>query len=388
MYLPYHKHMSNQEHICIAITKSNMGGAQKYVLTLADELQKRGKKVTVLAGGHGLLFEELSKRDIPYIVLSQSQRDISFIKEIKLLIELYKVLRQINPTILHLNSSKLGVIGTLIGRLLRIKKIFFTAHGWAFNEKRPTWQKRIFYFLYWITILCSTKTICVSEMTKNQISFLPFIKNKLVTIYNGIQSPDFYSKEEARKQLKENFNFLDLEKKWIVILAELHYTKGHDIVCEAINSITQSLEHYQIVCIGSGEQESRLKALIHYKNLEKYMFFTGFVSDASRYLKAFEFLILPSRTEALPLTVLEAGLAKVPVLASNVGGIPEVIEHSVTGFLFEKENEKELQEQIMHIIVLSEDQKQSITNRLEEKINTHFSITQMIENTITEYTNL
>jgi len=377
--------MPNQDHICIAITKSNMGGAQKYVLTLANELTKQGKKVTVLAGGDGILFEELRKRNIPYIQLVQSQRDVSFIKEIKLVMELYKIFKKIRPTVLHLNSSKLGGTGAVIGRLAGITNIIFTAHGWAFNESRPQWQKIFFYKLYWITIMLSTKTICVSKQTYEQISFLPFIKKKLEIIYNGIQVPEFYSSTEAKKLLNEQFSFLDVDKKWIVILAELHYTKGHDLMFEAIVPLQKMLEGYQIICIGSGELDGKLRSNIHYKNLEKQVFFTGFVKDAPLYLKAFEALILPSRTEALPLSILEAGLARIPVLASNVGGIPEIIMDSENGFLFEKENVSELQSKIQTLISLPDTERGKITENLSQKITENFSLQNMIDNTCALY---
>jgi glycosyltransferase involved in cell wall biosynthesis len=334
--------MSNQDHICIAITKSVMGGAQKYVLMYAQQLVDEGKKVTVLAGGDGLLFQELEKRNISYIKLSQSQRDISLIKEFKLAHELYKILIEIKPTTLHLNSSKLGGVGAFVGRIAQIKEIVFVAHGWAFNEARPWWQKKLFYILYWITLFLSTKTICVSKQTCTQISFLPFIKNKLKVEYTNIETPDFYSKEDAKKQLCEQFFFLDIHKKWLVVLAELHYTKGHDVLFEALVPLIPTLEDWHIVCIGSGERESELRAMVHHKNLEKYVFFTGFVADAARYLKAFEVLCLPSRTEALPLVLLEAKLGYIPIIASNVGGIPEIVTNDSIGVLFEKENVEEL----------------------------------------------
>lgn len=378
--------MPNQGHICIAITKSNMGGAQKYVYTLAKQLHQEGKKVTVIAGGDGLLITELKKIDIPVIKLKHSIRDISIIKEIKLLKELYSVLKNIKPDVLHLNSSKMGVTGTVIGKILRIPRIIFTAHGWAFNEDRPLYQKMFFYSMYLFVINLSNKTICVSKKTQEQISIFPFIRHKIVVIYNGIEEPHFLTLHNAKEKLSLFYPQLDAKKIWIGVPAELHPIKGHDILIDALAQIIPLLKDtYQIICMGSGQIEEKLKNQVSQKSLEKYVFFTGFLENAAQYMKAFEYIILPSRSEAMPLCVLEAGLSKSILLTSNVGGIPEIITDGESGFLFEKENIDELVENLKIIFSLSDGRKNEIHETLYKHITETFSLQKMILKTKSVY---
>lgn len=378
--------MPNQEHVCIAITKTEpMGGAQKYVLTLATELASRGHKVTVVAGGTGALFAELDKAGIQYRVLRHSQRDISFLREIFVMKELYAILREIRPDVLHLNSSKLGGIGSVVGRMSGIRTVVFTAHGWAFNENRPSWQKAVFYLLYWITIVLCNRTICVSQETRRQILALPFIRKKLDVIYNGIRIPDFVEREVARNRLGEQFPELDPEKKWVGVLAELHPIKGHDILLDAIAGIRNDLEHYQIVCMGTGELMDELKERTSELSLENQVFFTGFIQNASSYLRAFDFVVLPSRSEAMPLTVIEAGFAEVPVIASRVGGIPEVITDGHSGFLFTRENADELSGKIKIVTALTPEHRRDITNSLRQKLSPEFTVDNMVTRTLSTY---
>ncbi len=377
--------MSNQEHVCIAITKSNMGGAQKYVLTLATELKSRGMRVTVLAGGDGELFSELELAGIEYHKLGSSQRDISITKEFALAQELYAILKRLKPDVLHLNSSKLGVIGSVIGKLAGIRTVIFTAHGWAFNESRPAYQKIAFYALYWITLMACNKTICVSKKTREQIAFLPFVKNKTVTIYNAVQSQVFIPRQEARKELAERFPFLDIDKKWFAVLAELHPIKGHDVLLKAIANMGSELDDCQIVCMGSGEAERVLKSLVHQNNLENKVFFTGSVQNASQYLLAFDASILPSRSEAMPLSVIESGLAGTIVIASDVGGISEVVDNGITGFLFERENAQELEQKIRYVTALSDDERSEIVRNMRKKLSSEFTVEGMIEQTLSVY---
>lgn len=378
--------MSNQGHICIAITKSNMGGAQKYVFTLAKQLHNEGKKVTVLAGGDGLLITQLQELGITVIKLKNSVRDISVFKELKFLKELYSILKEIKPDVLHLNSSKMGVIGSFIGRIAGIKRIIFTAHGWAFNEDRPQYQKAFFYLMYLFVIILSHKTICVSKKTAEQISIIPFIQNKLSIIYNGIEQSNFIEEQTAKDILVQKFTQLDSKKTWIGVPAELHPIKGHDILIDALAQITPLLKDtYQIIFMGSGQIELELKKQVSQKNLEEYVFFTGFLENASQYFKVFETIILPSRSEAMPLCLLEAGLAKNIIIASNVGGISEIISDGETGFLFERENVGELIENLKIVFSLSHQRKIEITEALQHHITSVFSLKNMITQTKSVY---
>jgi glycosyltransferase involved in cell wall biosynthesis len=299
--------------------------------------------------------------------------------------ELYRILDDIRPDVLHLNSSKLGVLGSVIGRLAGIRTIVFTSHGWAFNESRPSWQKAIFYILYWITVGICTRTICVSHETLRQISVLPLIRHKLVMIYNGIRIPAFFEKRQAKTELSAAFPLLDGGKKWIGVLAELHPIKGHDVLLESLSRIRAQLGEYQVVCMGAGELRDSLESQTRRIGLEKQVFFTGFVSEASRYIPTFECVILPSRSEAMPLAVIETGFAGVPIIASRVGGIPELVTDGETGFLFERENAEELSEKISTVISLPHDQMEKITGSFREKLERECTVEHMVTETLSTY---
>ncbi len=176
-----------------------------------------------------------------------------------------------------------------------------------------------------------------------------------------------------------------MNKKWIAVLAELHPIKGHDILIHAVSKIKDSLENYLIVCLGSGQDEQKLKKLVSQNTLDSYVYFTGFVDNASLYLKAFDANVLPSRSEAMPLAVLESGMAGTLMIASDVGGIPELISDGETGFLFPNGNTEELARKIKIALQLDEQERAKITDALSQKISNSFSIEQMVEKTIAAY---
>ena len=167
----------------ICITKSNWGGAQKYVFDIATNTPRDQFDTTVLLGGNGDLKNKLEEVGIKTLLLINSQRDIDTEKEFGLLFELTKIFLKEKPDIVHLNSSKMGFTGALAARIAGVKKIIFTAHGWAFNEDRNFISKCFLKIIHILTVILCHEVISVSEITKKQIGK---IFNKKITVIKYI----------------------------------------------------------------------------------------------------------------------------------------------------------------------------------------------------------
>ncbi|MGB3921759.1 MAG: glycosyltransferase family 4 protein [Minisyncoccia bacterium] len=355
--------------ILFGITKANFGGAQRYVFDLATEAKRRGHEVAVLAGEGLGLSERLEKENIRIIKIPGLERDISWTKEIKTFFELTKVLRRERPDVFHINSSKMGGLGGLAARLVGIKKIIFTTHGWAFNEPRPEWQKMFIRFLAWLTILLSHKTICVSEKTKNDVADLLFVENKLTLIYNGIR--------EFPMSQRHTDTFT------IGTIAELHKIKGLDILLAAWGKFVKNRKA-TLVIMGEGEERLNLENMAKNMNTSDSVIFKGFVENARSFLKDFDIFCLSSRSEAMPYSLLEVGFAGLPVIATEVGGIPEVIENGLDGILVRPEDSEAL---FSSLLLLSGDKnlRQRLGEGLKKKIKEKFSFERMAEETFKLY---
>jgi len=120
---------------------------------------------------------------------------------------------------------------------------------------------------------------------------------------------------------------------WIGTISELHPNKGIDVALTAFAEVVKKNPQVIYVVVGDGQEKTRLTTQIAELNLTDRAFLVGFIADAKRYLKAFDVFTLTSRTEALPYAILEAGLAELPVIASAVGGIPEIINSPEVGLL-------------------------------------------------------
>jgi len=320
--------------ILFLITKSNFGGAQRYVHDLAVGLPKSEFEVKVASGGTGTLIDKLKDANIDVITIDSLQRDISLGKEWMAFWETVDIIRREQPDVLHINSSKAGVLGSLAGRLLGVPNIIFTSHGWAFNEDRPIWQKFILKKMHWFTVLLSHHTIAVSQELKRQMNW-PFVNKKITVIHNGREIKNLLSREESRDNLIEKEPRLTPYKDdfWSLTIGELHPVKRHDAVIEVMKELVDKEPNTRHLIIGSGEEEQELKVLIAKENLSEHIFLLGSVDEASQYLKAADIFVLASRSEGMPYVLIEALLAGVPIVATRVGGIPEVIEDGVSGLL-------------------------------------------------------
>ena len=320
--------------VLFLITKSNWGGAQRYVYDLATHLDRSRFESVVALGGSGVLKEQLSHANIRTHQLLALANKPSLRVFWRSCCELYTLLRTEQPTILHVNSSVAGIIGVVTGRLARVPRIIFTAHGWAFNEDRPWWQKIVIKFFHWLTVLLSHKTIAVSNAIISQMNW-PLAQRRMKRIYLGRTIGPMYPKTEARIHLTEYATTLATHQKdlWLGCVAELHPIKRLHVLITATAELVRDFPTLRLVLIGDGSLRTTLTAQIVDQRLEQHVFLLGAIPEAARFLKAFDICCLPSKSESYGYVLHEAGLAGVPVVATNVGGIPEVVIHTVTGLL-------------------------------------------------------
>ena len=378
------------------ITKSNWGGAQRYVFDLATHLVTRSPsekwQAVVAVGDDGLLVQKLREKNIRVIPLPEAQRDIAIFKEIKLLYRLFKIIRQEKPSVMHVNSSKLAGLSAFVGWCLKTftiahlpLHIIFTAHGWPFNEDRNKLAKAAMYFFSWLTSLFATITVTITQKDFEQGKRMWFVGRKMRLVYNGIDEIIFYDKDEARRQINSvSPPTPSYDKRgpggdiWIGTIAELTPNKGLEYLAKAAEQIPNA---YYIV-IGEGELRSDLKNLIQRSDLGARFKLAGFLPEANRYLKAFDIFVLPSLKEGLPYTLLEAAQAGLPVVASNIGGIPDIVGQA--GMLVPPKNPK-LLARSLSALIKDEKLRHSLGQQLQSRVAKEFNFENFLSQTYDLY---
>ncbi len=367
--------------IMYIITKSNWGGAQRHVFDLSTSMKANGHEVWVALGGEGILKKKLEEAGVYTFSISNMNRDINLGKDAGSFKEIYNVIKNKRPDVIHLHSPKAAGLGSLAGRLLGTKKIITTVHGWTFNEPRPAIEKLAIYFFSWLTMLLNHITIVLSEKEFKQATYFPWVKDKLRLIPLGIKPVTFISVDGAKQALAKiiGMDFAEFYKKNIVTtIAELHPNKGLTYLCDAMKSVTEQQPNSICLIIGDGENKEQIAEQIKTNKLENKIFLTGRIDNASEYLKAATVFVLPSIKEGLPYAILESGMANLATVATTVGGIPEIVEDMKSGILIQPRNSRELAHAISFMIEHPEERKR-YGNALKEKVTNKYSFTKMIQ---------
>lgn len=340
-----------RKKILYIITKSVWGGAGKYVFDLATTLPKSTYEAVVALGGSGILKERLERENVPVYSIEGLDRDLNIFNDFSVLSKIIEIIKIEKPDIIHLNSSKIGGIGALAGRITKVPKIIYTAHGWPHNEDRSNFQKKLIKFFSWVTVILSHQTIVLSKKEYSEVVSWPLVKDKFKIIKNGISSPMFSNREYSRKFLAGKIES-PITNETIIVgsIGELTKNKGFSYAINAFKDLVKENHNIKYLIIGEGEDREELEELVRVNKLQNHCFLVGFIPDASSFITGFDITLLPSIKEGLPYVILENTYAKVPIIATSVGGIPEMIEHDVSGLLVEPKNSEMISLSIKRLV--------------------------------------
>ena len=360
--------------IVYLITKSNWGGAQKYVHDLAVSFRGKGVDTVVAYGGNGELGVALRQKGIRTYSIGAMVRDISFFKELFVIREVYRMIQAEQPDVLHLNSSKAAGIGALVGRFLGVPLIISTIHGAPFREDRNFFSKKLIYFFTWLTCLFSHKVITVSKQDEADIGAMFFMKKKVATIYNGVLVTGLPPQRVTPKSRTMH----------IVSIGDLTRNKGYMYGLEAIDYLVRNGHSVQYTIEGEGEDRKKIEEYIAMKKLGGVITLLGRTLQTNNQLHEYDVFLLSSVKEGLPYTLIEAGKAMLPVVATITGGIPEIVRHEETGLLVQPKDGIALAHALERIVV---DRKyaKGLGQKLHSHIVQNFSFSKMVAETAKVY---
>ena len=360
--------MFSKKVLLYIITQSELGGAQSNVLDLISGFQE-DYDVHLATRTKGQLTEYVKAINVPVHLLPNLVRPINLFYDFQAVYECVSLIRRIKPDIVHAHSSKAGLIARVAGLICKVP-VIFTAHGWGFSPGNPLIRGWIALLSEKLAAPLGEKTICVSETNRQlAIQFRVGNQNSLVTIHNGI------------KDMPTAIANPSVQPPRLIMVARFNEPKDQTTLLKAIACLSFP---FHLDFVGSGSSLQSCKALAQSLGVQDKVSFLGDRTDVPKLLAQSQIFILTSHYEGLPISILEAMRAGLPVIATKVNGIPEEVEHGKTGLLVPDKDVEELAKAISTLIE-SPELRQQMGKAGRQKFLDEFTIERMIDETRTVY---
>ena len=359
-------------NILLLSTHFNTGGISSYLLTLSRGLVKRGHRVIIATGG-GNLVESLKPLGIEHLTLNIKTKSELDYRIYFALGPLTRVIRRHDIDIIHAQTRITQVMAACLRRISKRANLS-TCHGFF----KPRWSRKT--FPCW-----GRAVIAISEAVRTHLINDFKIDPKCVAlIRNGIDLDRFpLVTAEVKAQQRRQFGLKD-DQPVIGMIARLCDVKGQDILISAMKKVVSVFPRAQLFIVGEGNGQGQLEKLVTSLNLKENVRFYSVVNETADMLVLFDIFVMPSRQEGLGLAVMEAQACGLPVVASNVGGLPSLIEDGRTGLLVPTENSNLLAEAIL-ILLRHAPKAREMGQRAGEFIRKECSSEKMVEQTIQLY---
>lgn len=355
--------MKKSKNIMHVVCSLECGGLEKVVISFANRLDKKRFNNTICClDSIGELAEEVNE-GIKVILAGRKVKRFDY----SLIFKLAQIFKKEKVGLVHTHNMGPLIYGTLAARLAGVPIVINTRHGRA-NKKcnRVIWGM-------------NDAIITISEDARREILKWNHInEEKVRVIYNGIEINKFHfsNKQCSVIEIRKELN-LQKDTYIIGIVARLAIEKDHKTLIKAFRNIVNSNINAELVIVGGGSCERDLKNIAKKENIMGRVKFLGFRDNIPKILTIFDVFVLSSVMEGISITLLEAMAAGKPVVATNVGGNPEVIVDGVTGFLVPPKKPDEMALSIIKILQESKLAKKMVDagrKRVEEK----FSLDRMV----------
>jgi glycosyltransferase involved in cell wall biosynthesis len=317
----------------------DVGGSEQLLLITAkfNLNEKYDLAFTVCESKDGFVSRQIQDMGYPVYGLELTNK----VYDVRNIPNLIKIFNSYKPHIVHL-YSKISISGIIAAKMANIPVIISNQidmwGDWGLGLK---WASHIYKKLDVFVdkyIACSKaveKFWGMKDHQKRNVMYLPFDPTLFPDSRHFNGSPSLYKNEQYPV---------------IGIISRISSEKGHMYLIKAMEKILVKFPDVKLKIVGTGPLLNELKELVRALKLEKSIEFTGFVKDLSSALLSFDIFVLPSYSEGFPLSIMEAMAAGLPVAASEVGGIPEIIDHGKTGYLFPSRNSDAIADTIIRLL--------------------------------------
>jgi len=338
-----------------AITRLNIGGPAIHAILLSRALNDGALFQSTLVTGttaphEGDMLDLAHARSVEPLVLPALGREISPMDDLVSLARMVKLVRRLQPDIVHTHMAKAGTVGRLAARICGVPLVVHTYHGHVFHSYFSPAKTRVFLTIERALGLATNRIIVVGDGQRDEIaSYGVAPLRKLTTIRLGLELDQFLEAESHRGELRRELG-IDPQAPLVGIVGRLVPIKAPELFLQAAVSIREALPSAEFLVVGDGERRQELESLVNQLGLSQSVRFLGWRRDLVRVYADLDVVALSSLNEGSPVVLIEALAAARPVVATAVGGVPEVVIHGQTGLTVPVSDVSALSESILTLL--------------------------------------
>lgn len=358
--------MGRRLHVLQLYHDSGPGGAEQTIVNLSRGLVEAGHRVTMGLLCRGWLYQEIHRLGIDIFLLHRRN-----VLDVRPLTALVRFIRKSEIDIVHAHEFGSIVGGCLVRRWID-PPIVATVHGREYLAHRS--RRRLLF--RWMGRACSRIVAVSRTLERFLLESVGVSPQNVETIYNGIDVGK-YGRNGVSCRVRDELGIGPDE--WIVgAIGSLYPVKGHSDLIKAMEQVVRRVPSVTCLVIGHGYLRAQLEEEVRRAGLERAVRFLGFRRDVPDLLQTLDLFVLPSLSEGLPLSLLEAMAAGKPVVATDVGGNKEVIEDGVTGYLLPPRRPDLLAERLIALLE-NPHVGRAIGAKAQAAIQERFSLETMVQ---------
>lgn len=362
------------------ITRIDRGGSAENTLLTVRRVTKH--KSTLVTGS----VKHVDVSDIQPVIIKELVREIQPYTDLRCLFKLYRFIRKESFDIVHVHSSKAGLLGRIAAKFAGVPHIIYTPHGHVFYGYFGPFKTRLFIFLERLVSCFTEKIIALTDNeAREEIAFGLGDEKKFVTIPSGVDIQAFAHSSKPKKITRAALR-IPSDAPVVISVARLEPIKGHTYLLDAMPHVRKGVAETHLLLVGDGEERQNLEIQAGRLGILDYTHFLGEREDVPNLLAAADVFVICSLNEGMGRSIVEAMAAGLPIVASDVCGIPDLVEDGYNGRLVPPRSSKLIANALLDILQHPE-KAQYMGHNARQKAPL-FSIEKMIEKLNELYDNL